>query len=246
VEYIIKVLPGRTLEAIALVAREILPNYESTNYYCIIHAGICSLTVKTTSPFHRHCLTYPLQEREDKLKSIKDTLTDLKSRFGARINFCTVVPASLHKYFYTKNPDQQDAPPSLNKEQEALLEDIVLINETIKQLNINYHNTNINLCARFVTHSKKKHQRSNTGNPRRVTKFKDTELIDGVHFSEELRQTSFHLIKSAIDRDLEYLHQLSLGPLNLSAEELDELLNSSQDSQPDADRNWDFKRKGSS
>jgi hypothetical protein len=123
-EFIFKILPGRTLQDIAAVVHETLPKYQNTNYYCIILAGICSLTVKSFNS-----LRYYLVDRETKVQSINDTINDLKSRYGTRINICTFVPACLIKYFNIKNPGQSEVPECLIPEQEALLEDIVSINE---------------------------------------------------------------------------------------------------------------------
>jgi hypothetical protein len=235
IDFIFKVLPGKTLQDIATVVDETLSNYQHTYYYCIVLSGICSLTVRSFTPLN--CLRYHLSERESKVAAILDTINDLKFKYGARINICTFVPACLIKYFNIKNPDHPEVPGYLIPEQEALLEDITQINDEIKQFNLNYRNTNINLCGRFVTHSKKKHQRSNSGARRRVTKFKDTELTDGVHFSDSIKRVCCDLIRSAAVRDLEQLK---------TSTDKEESLTSSQESLFTlSDQEWDFKRKSS-
>jgi hypothetical protein len=128
-----------------------------------------------------------------------DAIRSLKYKYGQLINFCTIVPASLPNYFTYFNPDS--TPPGyLVNEQAALEVDINVINNHISLLNC--HITNINLSSRFQAKSKKKRQRS--GNKtvyRRVSKFKYSSLVDGVHFSQSMKRTCFSLIIGTTIRD---------------------------------------------
>ena len=200
---VIKFLPGRSLQKIASIANTVLPAYQDCNYYCIIHAGICSLTIRTAIG-HPSSLRYLLCERQTKLRQIIDTIAQLKSDNTNRINICTITPASLTKFFLLKHP-HTPLPRGIEEEQAALLEDIFMINTYIKQLNSDYSNPNINLCARFFSHSKKKQHKSKTKAYKRVTKFKDTHLVDGLHFAPEIRKTCFKLIISTASSELEKL-----------------------------------------
>ena len=201
----IKLLPGRTLQQIARVANNILPNYFDTNYYCVIHAGICSLTIRTAIG-HPTSLRYPLIDREDKVREVIETITDLKETYKNRINICTIAPASLVKFFHTRHPGVP-LPRGLDEEQLALTEDIHTINSVIKQLNCDWQNPNINLCARFFSHSKKRLRKSKRRAHKRVTKLKDCHLVDGVHFSDEIREVCFKLITNTAASELVRLYR---------------------------------------
>ena len=217
------------MRRIATEVKALLPAYSTRNYYCVILAGICSLTEKIYEN-HQQSIRYPLDRRHQKIEDVTNIIHDLKNSFGKRINISTIVPASLGKYFQHHNPNERH-PPELEAEQDALLEDIERLNQVIRELNFNFGTTTINLSNRFLTHSKKKQRRTNSGASRRVTKFKDQHLSDGVHFSEEIKSVCFTLIYSTAELDLSQLSQD-----NIRCED------SSQDSQ-DSETEWDFKRK---
>ena len=212
---VIKLLPGRSLQAIAIIAKKTLPKYDQTNFYCIIHAGICSFTIRTAVG-HPTSLRYPFPDRDHKLREIIDTIAELKSIYKSRINICTIAPASLVKFFQLRHPGTP-LPRGLEQEQNSLIEDIHMINSYIKQLNSDHGNPNINIGARFFSHSKKKSKKSKT--TRRVTKFKDTHLVDGVHFSTEIRDISFRLIKTTASSELQKLEESSSSSSSSSESE---------------------------
>ena len=201
---VIKFLPGRTLEKIASIANATLPAYKNCNFYCIIHAGICSFTIRTAVG-HPSSLRYLLCERETKLRQIINTIGQLKSAYTNRLNICTITPASLTKFFKLKHP-HAPLPRGIEEEQIALLDDIFMVNTYIKQLNADHLNPNINLSARFFSHSKKKQHKSKSKATKRVTKFKDTHLVDGLHFDSEIRETCFRLIASTANSELQKLY----------------------------------------
>ena len=231
---------GKDLTAIANIAREILPNYSNIKHYCVICAGICGLTEKATIDGHR-CIRYPDSTREERVQSATTVIHDLTSRFEAHINIATIVPASLHKYFNFHNANVP-IPESLQHEQDSLLEDVSSLNDMIVTSNKNFGITTINLCNKFLSKSKKKNRRTNTGSIRRVVKFKDDQLPDGIHFSDSIKEVCFSSIINTAIRDLEYLSTCeSSGPSRSFTTH--KSLSSSQESLSDSDR--DYKRKSS-
>ena len=218
--HVIRILPGKDLTQIGAAAKQITSNLRS-RFYCVILAGICSLTERSTVLNERR-LHYPLQKREDKISKIIDTIKDLKSQPGGSYNICFFVPASLHKYFKHYNPTAEP-PAVLDEEQSALLDDINQINEVIDDLNTS--TTNINLLKRVQVNVKKRKQKTNNLAYRKIRKFSDKELVDGVHFSDTLKNICFPLIYDTAIRDIRE----------------ETFLQDSQDSQ-DSDNDWDFKR----
>ena len=158
---------------------------------CVILAGICSLTEVTQIAGTKR-IHYPLGSRSDKVSDVISTVKDLKRRYTNKINICTIIPASLVKYFNHHNQNKS-LPPGLEDEQAALLEDINSINTVICQVN-SPETTNINLSRRVLIQSKKKRQRIATEIYRRSLRFSDDQLPDGLHFSDTLKTTCFSLI----------------------------------------------------
>lgn len=226
--HIIRILPGKRFDQVAEIAKDLI-SQNADNYYCVLLAGICSLTELSTVNGIRQ-LTYPLQNRDHKVAQLTEQIQDLKFQFGNRINICTIVPALLAKYSAVTSANlQQESTDSNSKEiqqqQEALIDDIQQINEIILKLNSEYNNINISLCRRFFVYSKKKQRKTNSGASRRVSKLNAEALVDGVHFSDKIKTTCFSLIYTAIKRDLDKSDTLS------------------QDSLSESDQDWDFKRK---
>ena len=92
-------------------------------------------------------------------------------------------------------------------EQLALEEDINTINKVLLDLNSKAI-TNINISSRFQMKSKKKRQRSGTKVVyRRVARFVYSELVDGVHFSDKLKNQVFGLIIDTAIRDISSTNQ---------------------------------------
>lgn len=198
---IVKILPGRNLNQIAIETIQSISGLNSQDYYCIILAGICSLTEVTRIAGSKR-IHYPLHSRDTKITDITGTIRDLKHRFADSINICTIIPASLTKYFNHYNPGKP-LPEGLEQEQSALIDDINTINTEI--INANSQTvTNINLSKRVLIQSKKKKQRRTTESYRRIFRFSDTELPDGVHFSDSLKSICFSLIYETAIRDLQH------------------------------------------
>ena len=131
------------------------------------------------------------------------------------------------------NPNET-LPEGLNDEQAALLEDVETINNHIIELNPGSI-ANINISKRFHRKSKKRRQKTSTLAYRRVTKFCDRELPDGVHLSEAAKSMCFSIIYNCAINDLKVQLQQPT-----SANETSQ--NSSQED-TDNDADWDFKRK---
>lgn len=222
-DHVTKILPGKDLNFIVNTARRMISKLRGKPFYCVILAGICSLTVKSTVN-NKNRLHYPLEAREGKVKSLTDTIHEIKSLYKYSINICFLIPASLHKYFEFHNKSTTELPAGLEDEQLALNADIIKINDTIDELNSDV--TNINLYKRVQTNKKKKKQRSKVVGYRRSTKFSDKELFDGLHFSNKLKLSCFTLILNTAVRDIR----------DRRFEE------DSQESQV-SDNEWDFKRK---
>ena len=171
-----------------------------------------------------------MDNRASKSQNIITTIQDLKQAYSSKINICTIIPASLQKYFNYHNPNK-DLPQGLEVEQAALLEDIEHINSNITQVNAGSITT-INLAKRFQRYAKKKRQKVSALSYRRVSRFVDRDLPDGVHLSEEAKLTCFNLIYNSAIRDLNLQnnHTSSTEEIELSSQE-------------DSDTDWDFKRK---
>ena len=226
-----RVIRGCDILRAAKIARSLMQSYSHRNYYCILFVGICSLTEKGKSKSIRS-IHYPIEKREPKLDIITQALSDLKAEFGDRINVPTIIPASLEKFFAFSNPDRL-VPNVLKEEQFLLLDDIKSINEGIKETNARSSITStINLAGRFYSHSIKKNRKTKSGAKRRVEKFCDNQLYDGLHLASDIKSTCFSLIFEGAKRDLDRLKSsLKQSPSRTSSE----------DSGSESD--WDFKRK---
>ena len=168
-------------------------------------AGICGLTDKSTSN-NTKALRYQSSFRDDKVTCNIDVAKFLKGSFGDRINLTSIVPADLIAYFRFHNRGRP-VPNYVIPEQLALEEDINTINKVLLDLNSKAI-TNINISSRFQMKSKKKRQRSGTKVVyRRVARFVYSELVDGVHFSDKLKNQVFGLIIDTAIRDISSTNQ---------------------------------------
>ena len=209
-DYIVEVLPGRSIPDIKNIVMDKIARCKEEPYYCVIFAGICGLTEKSDSTSQRS-LRYPSENRLSKVTATKDTICDLKSKFTDRINFCTIVPASLKEYFTKFNPGLP-VPDYIDSEQLMLEDDIDSINTLIKSLN-QPPTVNINLISRFQQKAKKRKQRSNQIGFRKKLRFCTKGLSDGVHFTPEYKSVCFALIIDTSIRDHKTLfHRLQTWP----------------------------------
>ena len=202
-QYVLQIKPGKSLSQLCPLIIHSVDSYDKDYTYCIVFAGICGMTDKTTDKTvsrKANILRYQETYWQDKININIDTAKFLKKSYGDHINFCTVIPADLVAYFCHHNPDLP-IPDYLASEQKALEEDINIINKAFLDIN-SPAITNINLSRRAQVRSKKKRQRSGSKIVyRRVTKFSYKELIDGVHFSPKLQATVFGLILDTSIRD---------------------------------------------
>jgi hypothetical protein len=210
-EYWVEVCPEKSIPQLADLIINTIESHDIDHLYCIVFAGICGLTERVRDGQLR-TLRYPEESREKKVQETTDTISRLKFKYQNRLNFCTLVPASLADYFLYHNPATA-LPDYLTTEQQALEQDIIRINRTITKLNLSQGITNVNLSSRFEKKSKKKRQRS--GNKvvyRRISNFKYTDLTDGVHFNDLLKSTCFTLIVNTSIRDSQTILDNPTGP----------------------------------
>jgi hypothetical protein len=257
--YAIEVLPGKSIPDLIPTIESTITRYNSGPYYCVIFAGICGLTVRTRTKNTR-ILRYPEDQREARVNATSNAIYSLKHKFNTHINFCTIVPASLQAYFKAFNADQA-IPDFLQEEQLILEDDISKINSIIVAIN-GSDNLNINVISRFQIKSKKKRQRSGKKVVyRRVTKFTSKDLVDGVHFTPDIKAACFGLIVDTSIRDFEHLtnpvagpHRQQSWPVGVqqqvgrqlpSADQQPEI-DSPDEEQAPQDRSWDFKGHGRS
>ena len=176
-------LPSSSLEklAVEVIQEEARAHYDRI----IIFGGICSLTEKVTIGREKR-LHYTLDSnREQKVRGVIDTITDLYHRLPGKVSVCTIPPASLIKYYTVYNPGK-DLPIQLEEEQEQLLEDIGNINNIIRDQNRLAEQKTINTASRVYKHSIKRYKNQNR--TRRVTRFTDKDLPDGVHCTEKVKR----------------------------------------------------------
>ena len=176
-------LPSSSLEKLAVEAIQ----EEARIHYdrIIIFGGICSLTEKVTIGRERR-LHYTLDNnRELKVRGVIDTITDIYSRFPGKVSVCTIPPASLIKYYTVYNPGKE-LPIRLEEEQDQLIEDIEYINNVIRDQNKSAEQKTINTASRVYKHSIKRYRNQNR--TRRVSRFTDKDLPDGVHCTEKVKK----------------------------------------------------------
>ena len=127
------------------------------------------------------------------MEHITSTIDDLFSLFGTKLNITTITPASLKKHFEFKNPGVT-VPEELLLQQKCLIDDIKLINEHIININEDRGTNTINLARQFTGKSLKK----NSG-WKRVYKFTDKDLTDGIHINDSMKETWAKLIAKYIE-----------------------------------------------
>ena len=199
-KYVLQIKPGKSLAQLTPTIISTINAYDSDKTYCIVFAGICGLTDRIINR-GKNYLRYKEAFREEQVTCNIDAAKFLKNSFGDKINLCNIVPADLINYFSIHNQGCP-IPEYLVQEQLALEEDITTINKVLLDLNSKTI-TNVNICSRFQVKSKKKRQRSGSKVVyRRVAKFNYSELIDGVHFSNKLKNQIFGLILNTAIRDL--------------------------------------------
>ena len=240
-------------------------NVEKFNYY-ILAGGICSFTHREYK-YGRPHISYDCNPvvREIRIQAVKERLDALRQIHGDRLNIATIPPASIEKHNVEKNPhlsfDEQYL-ANVKKEQEALIEDLDIVNQYITESNIRHNVETIN-WKDYVYRSSKKRARSGNRDIRRITaKFNNTDLYDGVHFNKPLRERAFKRLATILARELirvstQIDYQESSGLNQQEQEEdcsgkLDSTLDTSKEdlaisqeesSTTSAEEDWDYKRK---
>ena len=170
------VLPGARLE---FITKKIERASRRAKWdLIIVNAGICNLTVRTKS---RHGTT--LNYKHSRLEETRQAIDIVLNTFGKCVQVCTITPASLSKFAATFKSRADDPAEVIDNEQERLNEDIRELNSHITSRNIHRDLPTINLAANSLTHKIKKQGK----NRKRITKFCDKGLVDGVHPSEHLK-----------------------------------------------------------
>ena len=167
-------LPGATLETLRKKVERASrrSNWDIT----IVNGGICNLTHRIKNR-HETYIEYKISKLEETRQAIDQIIQSL----GDRAHICTITPASIQKYADHYNTRLNDT--NIEIEQQNLLEDIEELNEYIKSRNIHRDFPTINLAIKSFSSKLKKQ-----GNKKkRITKFNDKELKDGVHPSEHLK-----------------------------------------------------------
>ena len=199
----------------------------------VISAGICNLTKRTTTRGTvKISYTTNKEEREAKLNDITHCINRLRNLSLTPVSFCTIIPASIKKH------NNLDNETSAEQQQQALLEDIRVINSFIKQNNREANIKTIDWARFALKHSKKRRRTGDKSICRRTTSFTDENLEDGVHFNDTLKQKCFTTTHQVALDIVRKLHSNATETEESTAETGDP--NTSQESiQPDS---WDHKR----
>ena len=201
---VVEIYPGKTIENLAVHVQRLWDRRPPD--LCVIFAGICSLTEKECIN-GQHRISYPSDRRDEKVDSVKRTISHLQSRYEGNINICHIVPACLRKYIEKHNPriNKSDLlfPNTIEEEQAALIADIKSINELIQARNAEVGNTNINLFNRFTANTLRRYRSGDRSRKRKSSKLVSTKLADGLHFDKEAKFECFSLILKTIIRDTE-------------------------------------------
>ena len=195
----------------------------------IICGGICDFTRKetvTVGEVRLKTLTY--KEHYNSVEIIISRLSSIRRLLRDKVIFATIPPASILKYVGTvnKSPVPEHMLATLQVDQDRLIQDIRLVNDWIisdsKEVRlplIDWH--------RPVFPSKTK-KRTASRTPKRLDKFVDIHLTDGVHPDEWLK-AKWH--NRALDIILPLLHnQLDTSTTQSESE----------------DDSWNFKRRKTS
>ena len=199
--YILEIRPGWSLDRFAPRIIKVLNEYNIDSIYCMVFAGICGLTERSTGG-NAKMLRYPTDSRDTKVNRACDTIRSLKDQFKSHINIATIIPADLVAYFKFHNPGNP-VPEFLAAEQAALEADIATINSIITFINCGVIR-NLNLINWITLKSKKKRQRSGSRVAyRKVAKLSYRDFKDGVHFAENLKLVFFRLLLQISIKDID-------------------------------------------
>jgi len=210
------VLPGATLEIIFKRLERIKRRSNKWDLIIII-GGICNFTNRVSKRQQNY-----LEYKTRNINGIKLTIDQILETFGTQIHIATITPASLSKYSNYRNED-----PTIEKEQEDLLEDIESVNRHIIERNISRDSPTFDLAKQCYTSKLKKQGPKK----KRVTKFTHTKLRDGVHPDESLKDTWA-------------MYMASVAAKIISKREEPSAENPTEDSDSEQEQEaWNFKRR---
>ena len=213
-----EVIPGGNFKQLLQIAQakdvELRRRGEKADYV-IIAGGICSLTKKAAWP-HPRARSILYDPKEDCVKKIIDNIDDARKCFGNNVNIATIPPASLQKYYKFMNGQDPSGVHlhRLEKQQVKLLQDLETINKHIIAGNINRNIETIDWNRKVQSASLKKRNRGKSNLRRRVVKFTDRELYDGVHATDKLQMQWFARLIEVTSKEL----KKTGGPLNSNAQ----------------------------
>ena len=189
--------PGADLSRIRRETEEYLEQQPVD--YTAIFAGICGFTERCNT-----VITYDEDRsvRDRKIVKATDDLEALRNRLHDRVNIATIAPACLSKFFTVKNPDE-DIIPDFSNQQKALLEDIEAVNECIKESNRRYGVETLNIDEYVHVNSLKRRKSGNRRIYKRVKRFSNKGLWDGVHYEGENNLKILERIITILNNEIE-------------------------------------------
>lgn len=234
-QIIVKVIPGGTIQAAEYCVENTYLDLGQIDIL-VLALGICNLTKKLKDE-NGTTLRYDddNDSRQYKVNNLLDSIQRItNSDKCKKVLVVTIPPASLGKFNKTKNPGKPQ--PSYEVEQQKLLEDTEAINNKIKDIN---DEAGVPLIdwARFFYNTSVKRRRSGTIRTK-LTKFTDTNLGDGVHFNEKVRNICHGKLATVLQQT--YHTSKKQRPSLLITFDRETESQTSQDSE--ADEEWDFKR----
>ena len=144
--------------------------------------------------------------------------------YSRKVSVATITLASISKYSRHR---ASETDPSVQEEQDNLVKDINQINRHIIETNKNRDLPTIDLACNSFTNKLKRQGSSR----KRITKFTDKGLDDGLHPAHQLKHTWAKIIAKTVPRIINKLNQEEQS----SAEE-------TEDSEAET---WNFKRRRS-
>ena len=168
IDYNDLVIPGATLGAIHKRIERAIRRRSAWDAIIVI-GGICNFTRRITSKNRRQ-----LYYSERKLELVREEIDSLLQSLGRKVSVATITPASISKYSTHRDPETD---PSVQEEQDNLVEDINQINRHVIETNKNRDLPTIDLACNSFTNKLKRQGSSK----KRITKFTDKGLDDGLH-----------------------------------------------------------------